>query len=118
MSTETLSLSLMDDQEREMVEYIWALIPEQDKAARTKEDVLYVLDKMDDYLEEQGLVEVDEQSGEVTYLDGDVDETEQLEWIKAAAKKDNMPFSGEWIQLVMDGELQYGIKQGWYEDID
>ncbi len=113
---DTLELGLMEPEEREMVDYIWNLIPTEDKKEHTPEDVLYVLDKMDDYLEEQGLLSYDDTTGEATYLEGDVDETEQLEWIKQQALKEKHSLSGTWIQLVMDGELQYGIEQGWYEE--
>jgi len=114
-----METALMDPQEREMVEYIWKMIPAEDKAGHTPDDVLYVLDKMDDYLEEKGLLEVDEATGEMTYLDGDVDETEQMEWIQQTAHAEGETISNVWIQLVMDGELQYGIKQGWYsEELD
>ena len=95
---------------------MWNLIPEADRKGMTQNDILFVLDAMDDFLEEEGLLEVDEQSGEVTYLDGDIDETAQLEYVKEAARKAKMNLTGVQIQLILDAEMQYGIAQGYYEE--
>jgi len=112
----TTEEQLMSEEEREQVNFMWNLIPETDRKGLTQNDILFVLDAMDDFLEEEGLLEVDEQSGEVTYLDGDVDETAQLAYIQEAARKANMHLTGVQIQLIMDAELQYGIEQGYYEE--
>ena len=50
------------------------------------------------------------------YLDGEVDETEQLNYILAAVKKEGRPISSVQIQLIQDAELQYGIQKGYYEE--
>jgi hypothetical protein len=92
----------------------------------TQEDVLFVLDAMDDFLEQKGLMEIDEQTGEVTYSECEVDETEQLEYVMQAVKDGSKDaknslchaLSGVQVQLIMDAEMQYGIKQGWYEEDD
>ena len=106
----------MSEDEREQVNFMWNLIPEADRKGMTQNDILFVLDAMDDFLEEEGLLEVDEQSGEVTYLDGDIDETAQLEYVKEAARKAKMNLTGVQIQLILDAEMQYGIAQGYYEE--
>ena len=106
----------MSEDEREQVNFMWNLIPETDRKGMTQNDILFVLDAMDDFLEEEGLLEVDEQSGEVTYLDGDIDETAQLEYVKEAARKAKMNLTGVQIQLILDAEMQYGIAQGYYEE--
>ena len=72
-----IELSLLDPEEKELLNYIWNLIPEADRQGMTQADVLLVLDLMDDFLVEHGLLEEDEQAGEMTYLDGEIDETEQ-----------------------------------------
>ena len=114
-----LELNLLSSEEKELLEYIWNLIPAQDKESLTKADVQLVLDLMDDYFEEKGLLEVDEQTGEVTYLDGEVDENDQLEYLLRTAKERyDRTLSGEQVQLVLDGEMQYGIEQGYYEEED
>ena len=111
------TLTMLSAEEREQLLGIWNLIPAQDREKMTQEDVLFVLDTMDDYLESVGLLEVDEQSGDVTYLDGDVDETEQLNYILSAQKDRHSSFlTSSQIQNILDAELQYGIQQGYYEE--
>lgn len=109
---------LMSAEEREQVEFILNLIPAEDRAGLNENDVLFILDAEDDFLESQGLTQVDKESGEVTYLDGEVDETAELEFVREAVRKAGRQLSDVQIQLIMDGELQYGIKQGWYEEED
>ncbi|MBP5477613.1 MAG: hypothetical protein J6Y00_08040 [Paludibacteraceae bacterium] len=111
------TLAILDAEEREQLLGIWNLIPVHDRQAMTQEDVLFVLDAMDDYLESIGLLEVDEKTGEVTYLDGDVDETEQLNYIIDAQKcRHSSSLTSSQIQIILDAELQYGISQGYYEE--
>ena len=107
---------LMSEEEREQVEFMWNLIPEQDRQGMSKSDILFVLDAMDDFLEEEGLLDIDDVSGELTYLDGDIDETAELEYVKNAVKEAKMSLTGAQIQLIMDAEMQYGIEQGYYEE--
>lgn len=114
MENGNVELGLLDPETQELVSYIMDLIPEQDHKGLSEDDVVYVLDKMDDYLEKIGLIEDDGE--EVTYLDGEVDETEQMVFVQEAAKKDGRTISSEQIQLIMDGELQYGIEHGYYEE--
>ena len=106
----------MSAEEREQVEFMWNLIPEEDRQGIDQSDVLFVLDAMDDYLEEIGLLEVDERTGEVTYLDGDIDETEQLDYVRNAVKAEKRHITDVQIQLIMDAEMQWGIEQGYYEE--
>ena len=116
MENNTIELSLMDAEERELVEYIFNAIPAEDRGSLTPDDILLVLDMMDDYLEEQGLLREDEQTGEVEYLDGEVDETEQLNYILNACREEKRSISSVQVQLIQDAELQYGIKHGYYEE--
>ena len=123
MENANFELSLLEPEEREQIEYIYNLIPEQDRVGINRQDILYVLDLMDDFLEEEGLLEVDEKTGEMTYKDGDVDDTRQLEFLMNAVRKSSSapqplcsPLTSSQIQMIMDGELQYGISQGWYEE--
>lgn len=120
---QSIELSLLEPDELEQLNFIWDLIPAEDKKGMTREDVLFVLDAMDDYLEQVGLAHTDEKTGEVTYEDGDVDETEQLEYLRRAVHEASHssnplchPLTSVQIQLIMDGEMQYGIRQGWYEE--
>lgn len=106
----------MDAEERELVEYIFNAIPAEDRDSLTPDDILLVLDLMDDYLEEQGLLREDEQTGEMEYLDGEVDETEQLNYILNACREEKRSISSVQVQLIQDAELQYGIEHGYYEE--
>lgn len=116
MENNTIELALLDHEEREMVEFIFHAIPAEDRGALTADDILLVLDLMDDYLEEQGLLREDSKTGEMEYLDGDVDETEQLNYVLAAVKEEGRTISGVQIQLIQDAEVQYGIKKGYYSE--
>ena len=81
-----IELSLLDPEEKALLNYIWNAIPEADRQGMSQSDVLLVLDLMDDYLLENGLLEEDEQAGEMTYLDGEIDETEQLAYLLETVK--------------------------------
>lgn len=109
-----MEMGILDPETQELVTFILNLIPEQDKKDLTEDDVVYVLDKMDDYLESVGLIEDD--GDDVTYLEGEVDESEQLDYVLKAIADDQRTISSEQVQLIMDGELQYGIQQGYYEE--
>ena len=111
---QNVELSLLEAEEKQLLDYIWKLIPEQDRNGMTQSDVVLVLDLMDDFLMEYGLLE--ESAEEVTYLEGEIDETAQLEYLLSKTKEQGVNLTGEQIQLIMDGELQYGIEQGYYEE--
>jgi hypothetical protein len=110
----TIELSLLEAEEKQLLEYVWNMIPEQDRQGMTQSDVLLVLDLMDDFLMENGLLE--ESSDELTYLEGEIDETRQLEFLLTQTKEQGLAITSEQIQLIMDAELQYGIEQGYYEE--
>ena len=116
MANSNIELSLMDAEEKQQLEYIWNLIPAEDRQGMTQADVLMVLDLMDDYLVSQGLLEEEDNTDEVTYLEGEIDETEQLNYLLEQTKALGCPLTSEQLQLIMDGELQYGIEQGYYEE--
>ena len=116
MANSNIELSLMDAEEKQQLEYIWNLIPAEDRGGMTQADVLMVLDLMDDYLVSQGLLQEEDNTDEVTYLEGEIDETEQLNYLMEQTQSLGRPLTGEQLQLIMDGELQYGIEQGYYEE--
>ncbi|MBR6830300.1 MAG: hypothetical protein IKM83_06780 [Paludibacteraceae bacterium] len=109
-------MALLEPEERELVAFIYNAIPAEDRGELTADDILLVLDLMDDYLEEQGLLREDPQTGEMEYLEGDVDETEQLNYVLAGVQEEGRPISAVQIQLIQDAELQYGIEKGYYEE--
>ena len=116
MENNTIEMSLMEPEERELVEFIYNAIPAADRGELTADDILLVLDLMDDYLEEQGLLREDPKTGEMEYLDGDVDETEQLNYVLQACREEGRAISSVQIQLIQDAELQFGIQKGYYEE--
>ena len=113
---ESIEMALMEPEEKEMVEFIMKMINDENDGKLTADDVLFVLDMMDDYLEEKGLLREDPKTGEMEYLEGDVDETEQLDYILKAVREEGRSISSVQIQLIQDAELQYGIEKGYYEE--
>lgn len=122
---ESIEMALMEPEEREMVEYIMKMINDENADASlnggngetlSADDVLFVLDMMDDYLEEKGLLREDPKTGEMEYLEGDVDETEQLDYILKAVREEGRSITSVQVQLIQDAELQYGIEKGYYEE--
>ena len=105
MENNSIEMALLEPEERELVSFIYDSIPAEDRGELTADDILLVLDLMDDYLEEKGLVRVDPETEEMEYLDGEVDETEQLYFVLAAMKEEHRPISSVQIQLIQDAEL-------------
>ena len=116
MENNTIELGLLDPEERELVAFVEKSIPAQDRGQLTADDILFVLDSMDDYLEKQGLLREDSASGEMEYLDGEVDETEQLDFVLEAVRKAGRAISSTQVQLIQDAELQFGIEKGYYSE--
>lgn len=116
MENNTIELALLEPEERELVAFIYDAIPAEDRGDLTADDILLVLDLMDDYLEEQGLLREDPQTGEMEYLEGDVDETEQLNYVLAGVREEGRTITSVQIQLIQDAELQFGIEKGYYEE--
>lgn len=116
MQNSTIEMSLLDPEERKMVESVWKMIPDQDRLAISEDDVLFVLDAMDDYLLSVGLAHENEENGEIEYEDGEVDETEQLNFVLQAAQDGHRHLTGSQVQIIQDAEMQYGIELGWYSE--
>mgnify|MGYP006872977574 FL=1 len=92
------------------IDYILNLIPAEDKANITRDDVQFILDAIYDFYEENGLI--DEEVAKDSYID----ETEELNYVRKACKEEGIKLSDEQIQLILDGEYQYGIEIGIYEE--
>lgn len=116
MENNSMEMALLEPEERELVVYIYEAIPAEDRGGLTPDDILLVLDLMDDYLEEQGLVCENPQTGEMEYQEGEVDETEQLNYVLSAVREEGRAITGVQIQLIQDAELQFGIKHGYYSE--
>jgi len=96
--------------EDEAVTFILNSIPAEAKERITEDTVEYVLDVVYDYYEENGLI--DEDSTE----EASIDEEEMYKYIVKCAKKDNMELGDDDIQLILDGEFEYGKSLGIYRD--
>ncbi len=118
MENNSIEMALLEPEERELVAFIYDAIPAEDRGSLTPDDILLVLDLMDDFLEEQGLVRVDPETEEMEYLDGEVDETEQLNYVLNAMKAEHRAITSVQVQLIQDAELQYGIAHGYYSEED
>jgi len=113
-----MTSSLIDDQERELLDYIIRTVPAEDLYGLTEDDILYVLDVMDDYLVMKGLATEDEDNGDIEYSEGYVDETEQLKYVLEQAAADDCPVTSVQVQLIQDAEYQYGVEHGFYTEDD
>ena len=76
-----------DDQE--CIDFILNLIPEEDRGNMTEDD---------------------------TASEGVIDENEEFEFVKKAVKKDGIQLTDQQIQLILDGEFEYGLEKGIYEE--
>lgn len=114
----SIESQLIDNEEKALVDYILTIIPAADRKGLSEDDVLLVLDLMDDYLIQAGLAQLNDQTEEIEYLDGDVDETEQLQFVLNEAQKQGVHLSSAQVQLIQDAELQYGIEHGYYAEDD
>ena len=113
-----LESTIIDDQERELLDYIIRTSPADDLYGLTEDDILYVLDVMDDYLVMKGIATEDEENEEMEYKEGYVDETEQLQYVLEQAKLDKVPVTSVQVQLIQDAEFQYGVENGFYSEED
>lgn len=104
----------LTEDERTLVDFILNTIPAADKDGITDAKVIAVLDLMDEFLASKNLVIEDKEQGEITYLEGEIDEGEQLDFIIDNMQQKGIELSAVQIQLIIDAELQYGIQEGYY----
>lgn len=107
MKTEEDDILVYD--EDDAVKYILANLPENYEGKLGDEQVEYVLDVIYDFYDEQGLVEED------TAEEANIDEEEMFNYIRKCAKKDKMNLSDEDIQVILEGEFNYGKSLGIYD---
>jgi hypothetical protein len=98
--------------EDEAVAFILESLPEEMKKRIGQDEVDYVLDVMVDYYDSKGYI--DEDSTE----EATIDEDEMYEFIEKAVKKDKMDISEEEIDLILQGEYEYGVSIGIYTTED
>lgn len=108
MKTEEDDLLIYDDDEA--VKFILKLIPDELKE-RVNEDVVnYILDVLYDYYDEKGLISEDSTE------EASIDEEDMLKYAVKAAKKDGINLNEDEIQLILDGEYEYGKSLGIYSE--
>lgn len=110
MKTEDNDFLVYD--EDDAVKFILKLIPAELKDKINEDAINYVLDVVYDYYDENGLL--DEEAIDET----DIDEEEMLQFVVKAARKDKMDLDEDDIQLVLDGEYEYGKSLGIYTEED
>ena len=108
MKTEEEDLLVYD--EDEAVKFILNFIPVDSKERIDNDKIEYVLDVVYDFYEENGLI--DEDSTE----EASIDEEEMFKYILKSSKKDKMNLSEDDIQLILDGEYEYGKSLGIYRE--
>ena len=108
MKTEEEDLLVYD--EDEAVKFILNFIPADSKDKIDNDKIEYVLDVVYDFYEENGLI--DEDSTE----EASIDEEEMFNYIVKSSKKDKMGLSDDDIQLILDGEYEYGKSLGIYRE--
>jgi hypothetical protein len=110
MKTEEEDLLVYD--EDEAVKFILNFIPAESKDRIDNDKIEYVLDVVYDFYEENGLI--DEDSTE----EASIDEEEMFKYILKSSKKDKMKLTEDDIQLILDGEYEYGKSLGIYREED
>jgi len=108
MKTEQEDLLVYD--EDEAVKFILDSIPAESKERIDNDKIEYVLDVVYDFYDENGLI--DEDSTE----EASIDEEEMFKFILKCSKKDKMKLSEDDIQLILDGEYEYGKSLGIYRE--
>jgi len=96
--------------EDEAVAFILESLPEEAKKRIGEDEIDYVLDVMCDFYDEKGLMEEDSTE------EASIDEEEMYKFIQKAVKKDKVDISDEEIELILQGEYEYGVSVGIYEE--
>ena len=108
MKTQEEDLLVYD--EDAAVAFILDFIPTEAKDRIDEDKIEYVLDVVYDFYDENGLI--DEDSTE----EASIDEEEMFKFILKCSKKDKMELNEDDIQLILDGEFEYGKSLGIYRE--
>lgn len=108
MKTQEDDLLIYDDEDA--VKFIMKLIPSELKERINENVVNYILDVLYDYYEENGLISED--SAE----EASIDEEDMLNYVVEAAAEDGIKLNEDEIQLILDGEYEYGKSLGIYSE--
>lgn len=96
--------------EEEAVAFILESLPEEAKKRISEDEIDYILDVICDFYDEKGLIEEDSTE------EASIDEEEMYKFIQKAVKKDKMDISDEEIELILQGEYEYGVSVGIYNE--
>ncbi|MBQ7449354.1 MAG: hypothetical protein IJ756_06765 [Paludibacteraceae bacterium] len=105
-----MALPVYDEQEA--IRYILEHIPEQDKQNLTEDTVGDVLDFVDDFYEQSDLYNEETE----TALEGEVDESDLLQFVLDKVEEEHLQLSYEQVQLILTFEFEYGCSIGVYEE--
>ncbi|VBB43453.1 conserved hypothetical protein [uncultured Paludibacter sp.] len=103
---------LLEYDDDEAVKFILKMVPKELKSKIDDNAVNYVLDVVYEFYEENGLI--DEESTD----EASIDEEEMLKYVMKAVKKDKMALTEDEVQLILDGEYEYGKSLGIYTEED
>lgn len=101
---------LLEYDEDDAVAFILDFIPAEAKERISDDKIEYVLDVVYEYYDEKGLI--DEDSTE----EASIDEEDMFKYILKCSKKDKMDLQEDDVQLILDGEFEYGKSLGIYRD--
>lgn len=108
MKTQDDDLLVYD--EEDAVAFILNFLPADAKASIDETKIEYVLDVVYEYYEENGLIEEDSTE------EASIDEDEMFEYIQKCAKKDKIELTEDDIDLILEGEFEYGKSIGIYRE--
>lgn len=108
MKTQEDDLLVYD--EDDAVKFILNFLPEDAKKSIDDSKIEYVLDVVYEFYDENGLIEEDSTE------EASIDEEEMFKYIKKCSKKDKMGLTDEDIELILDGEFEYGKSIGIYDE--
>ncbi|NDV47839.1 hypothetical protein D0T49_12355 [Paludibacter sp. 221] len=100
-------LLVYDDDEA--VNYILNFLPKEMRKRINQDEIEYMLDVIYDFYDEKGYIEED--SAE----EASIDEEEMFKYIVKATKKDDVDISEDEIELILQGEYEYGKSIGVYD---
>lgn len=108
MKTQEDDLLVYD--EDDAVKFILNFLPEDAKKSINDSKIEYVLDVVYEFYDENGLIEEDSTE------EASIDEEEMFKYILKVSKKDKMQLTEEEVQLILEGEFEYGKSIGIYRE--
>ena len=108
MKTQEDDLLVYD--EEDAVKFILNFLPEDAKKSIDDSKIEYVLDVVYEFYDENGLIEQDSTE------EASIDEEEMFKYILKVSKKDKMQLIEEEVQLILEGEFEYGKSIGIYRE--